>query len=241
MYDNGKSTISDPFHHDESSMNRGLSSHGLNVMSSLCHEHEIIRKYEAHTSIAIPWWKRNPQNDKKRDLHILVGLYFSIFFGKYILRYYKQISNIYDFTGSKSDKTLACSTRRSPGKCPLDRCGCVPPRKVQWRLWIDPHTGFWWIFSVTTSLPACGYMRLILGRHVCNYVPPKNNKTNIDGRTVGHLEHIFSETSPNKNAIYKYMAHNHAQRWKIRLCGTCFPPHKTTSIPSRDVLSRGGH
>ena len=24
----------------------------------------------------------------------------------------------------------------------FDRCGCVPPRKVQWRLWIDPHTGF---------------------------------------------------------------------------------------------------
>jgi hypothetical protein len=37
---------------------------------------------------------------------------------------------------------------------------------------------------------------------VCNYVPPKNNKTNIDGRTVGHLEHLFSETSSNIPSLF---------------------------------------
>ena len=45
--------------------------------------------HEAHTSMEKSRGSMYPKNIKKRDLHILVALYFSIFFGKYILRYTK--------------------------------------------------------------------------------------------------------------------------------------------------------
>ena len=98
-----------------------------------------IRKDEAENSIPSQSGgsicSMYPQKIKNTICYILVGLYCSIFFRNYKHLYPASMT----LQAHATSQDLACSTRRSPGMYPLDRCGCVPPhRKVPWRLWIDP-------------------------------------------------------------------------------------------------------